>query len=98
VDDEEIPEVVELPIDGVLDLHGFDPREVKALVEAWLDECASRGILELRIIHGKGTGTLRRTVHALLEKRPDVASFTLASGDRGGWGATLVTRVPQKQK
>jgi DNA-nicking Smr family endonuclease len=88
-DDDPIPEVVELPIDGVLDLHGFDPREVGELVSTWLDECRTRGLTELRIIHGKGAGTLRRTVHAILERRTDVASFRLAS-DRSGWGATIV--------
>jgi len=84
-------EVVELPIDGILDLHAFAPRDVKDLVETYLDECRARGILEVRIVHGKGTGTLRRIVHSVLEKRPDVVSFALAPGPRGGWGATLVT-------
>lgn len=83
-------DVVELPIDGTLDLHAFAPRDVKDLVETYLDECKAKGILEVRIIHGKGTGTLRRVVHALLERRADVVHFALA-GDRGGWGATVVT-------
>lgn len=90
MDDDEIPDVVELPIDGILDLHGFDPREVKELVSTYLDECLAKGILEIRIIHGKGTGSLRRTVHSILEKRVDVERFGLAP-DRSGWGATLVT-------
>ena len=62
-------EPVELPIDGILDLHTFLPREVPDLVKTWLDECRARGIRELRIIHGKGRGNLRRTVHAILERR-----------------------------
>lgn len=90
-EDEDPDEVVELPIDGTLDLHAFAPRDVKDLVAHYLDECRARGILEVRIVHGKGTGTLRRVVHSILEKRPDVVSFALAPGARGGWGATVVT-------
>jgi DNA-nicking Smr family endonuclease len=81
---------IELPIDGVLDLHTFLPREVKALVPDYLAECRERGILEVRIIHGKGTGALRRMVHAILSRLPEVDSFGLAMEDAGGWGATLV--------
>jgi DNA-nicking Smr family endonuclease len=81
---------IELPIDGVLDLHTFRPAEVKTLVPDYLRECLRRGIWQVRIIHGKGTGTLRRTVHAILAKLPEVASFQLADPGAGGWGATLV--------
>ncbi len=88
------PEPVELPIDGVLDLHTFQPREARELVGDYLDECRRRGILEVRIIHGKGQGVLRRTVHSVLEKRDDVAAFGLAPPERGGWGATVVTLRP----
>ena len=83
-------EIVELPIDGVLDLHTFRPEEAKGLIVDYLEECRKRSILTVRIIHGKGTGTLRRTVHAVLGRLPEVASFRLASVDEGGWGATLV--------
>jgi DNA-nicking Smr family endonuclease len=82
---------IELPIDGILDLHSFQPRDVKALVPDYLAECRERGILEVRIIHGKGTGALRRTVHAILSQLPEVDSFGLAMEDAGGWGTTLVT-------
>lgn len=80
-----------LPIDGVLDLHTFRPEEVAELVQDYLDECQRAGILEVRIIHGKGKGALRRTVHAGLARREDVLAFGLAPPERGGWGATLVT-------
>jgi DNA-nicking Smr family endonuclease len=81
----------ELPIDGVLDLHTFAPREVGELIPEWIDACKARGIRELRIVHGKGRGALRRTVHAILERRPDVLAYRLAPAERGGWGATLVS-------
>ena len=83
-------EPVELPIDGVLDLHTFKPGEIKDLVPDYLAECRKRGILRVRIIHGKGIGNLRRTVHAILARHPEVISFALACEPFGGWGATIV--------
>ncbi|MGZ5425341.1 MAG: Smr/MutS family protein [Candidatus Aminicenantales bacterium] len=95
--DEALPQAdggpIELPIDGVLDLHTFSPRDVKDLVPEYIGECLSRGITEIRIIHGKGTGTLKAIVHGILKKDPRVASFRDAGIDAGGWGATLVRLV-----
>ena len=88
-------EPVELPIDGVLDLHTFQPSEIKDLVPDYLAECQRRGILRVRIIHGKGIGNLRRTVHAILAKLPDVTSYALASEPFGGWGATIAHLRPK---
>ena len=82
-------EPYELPIDGTLDLHTFHPRDIKSLVPEYLRKCREQGIFDVRIIHGKGTGTLRRTVHAILERTPEVVSFRLA-GDSSSWGATIV--------
>lgn len=81
---------LELPIDGVLDLHTFKASEVRTLVCEYLEACRERGILQVRIIHGKGTGALRETVHAQLRRIPFVVSFRLAGEGGGGWGATLV--------
>lgn len=83
-------DIVELPIDGVLDLHTFNPKEVKDLVPEYIEECLRRDIFELRIIHGKGTGTLKGIVHGLLQKNPHVAGFEDAGIGAGGWGATVV--------
>lgn len=84
----------ELPIDGTLDLHTFKPGDVKELVPAYLESCRERGILEVRIIHGKGTGALKRTVHAILDRTPCVASYAAAGLPGGGWGATVVVLLP----
>jgi DNA-nicking Smr family endonuclease len=83
-------EPIQLPIDGVLDLHNFRPKEVKDLVLDYLVECRRKGILEVRVIHGRGIGNLQRTVHALLSKHSDVISYSLASEHFGGCGATIV--------
>jgi DNA-nicking Smr family endonuclease len=85
-----------LPIDGLLDLHAFHPRDAAAVVADYLDVCADRGIRDVRIVHGKGTGALRRTVEAALARRPDVESFRPADEAAGGWGATLVRLRPAR--
>lgn len=81
---------IEIPIDGVLDLHTFRPKDVKPVVLDYIELCRERGIHELRIIHGKGIGQLRATVHALLAKHPAVHSYAIASVAYGGTGATIV--------
>ncbi|MDW7771705.1 MAG: Smr/MutS family protein [Desulfobulbaceae bacterium] len=85
---------VHLPIDGTLDLHAFRPSDIKHLVPDYLEECRGKGIYHVRIIHGKGIGNLRRTVHAALDRLDYVASYRLAGEDAGSWGATLVDLKP----
>jgi len=79
----------EFPIDGILDLHTFNAKDIKNLIPDYIDACLEKNITQLKIIHGKGTGTLRRIVHSILEKHPDVESFKL-DPHRSSWGATLV--------
>lgn len=83
-------EPVEYPIDGVLDLHTFHPRDVKDLVPEYLRVCREAGVLRVRIIHGKGTGALRTLVHHLLDNIPEVERYHLAGEDSSSWGATVV--------
>jgi DNA-nicking Smr family endonuclease len=80
-----------LPVDGVLDLHAFHPSDAADLVADYVDACAAEGLGDVRIVHGKGTGALRRTVEAALRRHPLVLSFRTAGEDAGGWGATLVS-------
>lgn len=93
-DDED---AVVVPIERELDLHAFAPPEVASVVASWLEECVARGFEEVRIVHGKGVGNLRRTVHAVLERHPAVKSFRLAGSDRGSWGATLATLTKPRE-
>lgn len=90
-DEHDSMDLVDIPIDGTLDLHTFAPREVKPLLIEYLRECQARGILQVRVVHGKGMGILRKQVHAVLGRLPEVESFVLAGEDAGGWGASLVT-------
>ncbi|MGO9570661.1 MAG: Smr/MutS family protein [Desulfomonilaceae bacterium] len=83
-------EPIVLPIDGILDLHTFSPKEVGDLLEDYVAECLKMGIYDLRIIHGKGKGILRDRVRRILAKHPMVESVSEAPLEAGGWGATLV--------
>ncbi len=88
--DEDILEPVEIKIDGTLDLHTFSPGEIKELVPDYLAECRKIGIMQVRIVHGKGKGILRKSVHAILSRSNIVEDFFLAGHDAGHWGATIV--------
>jgi len=81
---------IKLPIEDVLDLHTFNPREVSNLLDDYFSECLTVGITSVRIIHGKGSGILKKKVHSLLKKCPLVEGFEDAPPEAGGWGATLV--------
>ena len=83
-------EPIEVPINGELDLHTFRPKDVKELLPDYFQACLEKGIYDLRIIHGKGTGALREMVHAQLRKSDLVDSFRIGDQSSGSWGATLV--------
>jgi DNA-nicking Smr family endonuclease len=88
-------EPVVIPINGELDLHTFAPRETARVLDAYIEACLGRGIYSLRVIHGKGTGALRATVHAWLRRDARVESFRPGDETSGGWGATLVRLRPR---
>lgn len=81
-------DATEIPIDGELDLHYFQPRDVKDVVGEYIYACREAGIYQIRIVHGKGKGVLRRIVHSFLADHPDVIRYWHESG-AGSWGATL---------
>jgi len=81
---------VYLEIDGILDLHPFAPKDLKTLIPDYLEECRKKGIMEIKLIHGKGIGNIRRSVHALLDRNPLVAGYRQAELHSGSWGATIV--------
>lgn len=97
-DDAEIPEEVVLPIEDFLDLHPFRPREVRSVVEAYLEEARDAGFVEVRLIHGRGIGFQRETVRSLLARHPSVTEFFDAPPERGGWGATVVRLAPRRER
>jgi len=92
--DEPPGEPVNLPITGELDLHTFRPAEVVSLLDDYFAECRRRGLHRVRVVHGKGTGALRETVHAHLRRSAGVAGFAAGDETSGGWGATIVTLKP----
>jgi len=95
-DDRDEPEEspIEIPIDGVLDLHAFAPRDVPSVVSEYLSECRARGVLHVRLIHGKGIGLQRQRVAEVLASAEGVLRFRTAADAAGGWGATLVELCP----
>jgi DNA-nicking Smr family endonuclease len=83
-------EPIHIPITDVLDLHTFQPKDVPDLLDDYFAACTEAGIFSVRVIHGKGTGVLKKRVHGILKGHPQVVSFDNAPSEAGGWGATLV--------
>ena len=84
------PDPVILPIEDSLDLHAFAPRDVRSVADEYLRQAAERGFTEVRVIHGRGTGTQRAIVRSMLAAHPNVERFFDGPPERGGWGATVV--------
>ena len=78
----------EVPIEDSLDLHTFQPREIRIVVEEYLYQAVQRGFLEVRIIHGRGIAVQREIVRSILEQHPSVLSFYDAP-DRGSTSVVL---------
>src|SRR4051812_25302571 len=85
------PEPVEVALTDVFDLHSISPREVETAVRRYLEDAQNSGFKTVRIIHGKGTGFQRNTVHRILAETPFVEHFGDAHPHSGGWGATIAT-------
>jgi dsDNA-specific endonuclease/ATPase MutS2 len=83
-----------VPIEDSIDLHTFAPREIASVVEEYLEEAARAGIRQVRIIHGRGTGTQRQIVRSVLSRSPLVESYSEAPPEAGGWGATVAVLRP----
>lgn len=89
---EALGEVV-VPVEDFIDLHPFPPRDIPDVVLSYLETAVEAGFHEVRLIHGRGTGVQRQRVRKTLEGHPAVLSFSDATADRGGWGATVVKLV-----
>jgi dsDNA-specific endonuclease/ATPase MutS2 len=85
------PDTVVVEITDVIDLHSIPPKQIRAVVEDYIEEAYQRGFRFVRIIHGKGIGVQRETVRAVLARKPFVLDFKDAPPEAGGWGATIVT-------
>lgn len=81
---------VTLPITGELDLHPFAPRDIPSVVEEYVRACREKGILRVRLVHGRGKGVQRAEVRRALRALPGVVSFGDAPPASGGWGATVI--------
>ena len=80
-----------VPIEDTLDLHTFAPRDVASVVADYVTEAHSRGITEIRLIHGRGIGVQRRVVQTALERHPLVLEFRDAPESHLGATIAILT-------
>jgi|TARA_B110000116_G_C16741994_1_gene539008 DNA-nicking Smr family endonuclease len=81
-----------VPVEDTLDLHTFAPRDVASVVAEFVTEAHSQGFREVRLIHGRGVGVQRRTVHLALERHPLVAEFWDAPTSHLGATIAMLTK------
>ena len=96
LDDSPFPDPIVVPIEDVIDLHPFAPKEIRSVVEEYLRECCTAGFTQVRLIHGKGKGVQRESIRALLARLPYVTDCADAPMEAGGWGATIVYLDPSR--
>lgn len=92
----DLPEEVVLPLEDRIDLHSFQPKEIRSVVESYLQQALEAGLTEVRLIHGRGIGVQREIVRSFLQRHPGVLDFSDAPPGRGGWGATVVRLAPKR--
>jgi DNA-nicking Smr family endonuclease len=90
-EDSPFPDPVVLPLEDILDLHPFAPKDIRSVVEEYLTQCYEAGLSSVRLIHGKGRGVQRESIRTLLVRLPFVTTFHDAPPEAGGWGATIVS-------
>jgi len=81
-----------LPLEASIDLHTFHPRDIKSVVEEYVNAAHEAGLREVRLIHGRGRGVQRGIVQAALEKHPLVVEFYDAPDSH--LGATVARLKP----
>jgi DNA-nicking Smr family endonuclease len=67
--------VRKIPIEPQLDLHAFAPRDIASVVEEYVRAAHEAGLVELRLVHGRGKGVQRGIVQHALEHHPLVVEF-----------------------
>jgi dsDNA-specific endonuclease/ATPase MutS2 len=91
--DNPFPETIVIPIEESIDLHLFLPREIRDVVEGYIEAAIEKRFREVRLIHGRGKGIQRNRVQQILASHPGVERFTDAPAHQGGWGATIAWLV-----
>lgn len=69
------PDPHRIPIEDSIDLHAFHPRDIRSVVEEYVNAAHEAGLREVRLIHGRGTGVQRGIVAQVLERHPLVRAF-----------------------